>query len=166
MSALPQAQVTSVAKSPLFTTPVVGWFLKVMRAVPVAHATTVCTPAERKQMNADMFETAIRRIRDERVKICIFPEGTCHTSPDIKELKTGTARMALQVAASTGGRVRPPIVPVGLNYSAPSAQRFRGSALVDFGRPIEITDEPVPPLVYGFYGFDCLCVLDKQPQHD
>ena len=104
--------MTSVAKSPLFDAPVVGWFLRVMRAVPVAHVTTACTPDERKAMNDVMFATTVARLRDERVKVCIFPEGTCHTSPDIKELKTGTARMALQVAASTGGAVRPPIVPV------------------------------------------------------
>ena len=57
MAAIPDHDVTSVAKSPLFTAPVVGWFLRVMRAVPVAHATTVCTPAERKAMNEEMFDT-------------------------------------------------------------------------------------------------------------
>ncbi len=49
--------------------------------------------------------------------------------------------MALEVADRTSGRYRVPIVPVGLAYTNPSAAVFRGSALVDIGKPIHVTDE-------------------------
>jgi len=48
----------------------------------------------------------------EGVSVCIFPEGTCHSTVALKELKMGTALMALQVAALSGGKQRVPIVPV------------------------------------------------------
>lgn len=53
-----------VAKHSLFQTPLVSFFLKVMRAVPVAKAHDAglsdekqATPAERQRMNDQMFKT-------------------------------------------------------------------------------------------------------------
>jgi 1-acyl-sn-glycerol-3-phosphate acyltransferase len=142
MAAFPHLDVSCVAKDSLFAAPFVGFLLRAMRAVPVAHATTVCTADERREMNAAFMSTCVERLLDD-AKICIFPEGTCHSSAEVKELKTGTARMALQVASRTEGATRPPIVPVGLNYTQASGQMFRGSVLVDIGKPITITDEMI-----------------------
>ena len=85
-----------------------------------------------------MFTTVQERLTSG-VNIAIFPEGTCHSTPEIKELKLGTARIALEVAAAGGPRI--PIVPVGLSYSHVSGSQFRGSVLVDIGRPVLVTDE-------------------------
>lgn len=85
-----------------------------------------------------MFTTVQERLTSG-VNIAIFPEGTCHSTPEIKELKLGTARIALEVAAAGGPRI--PIVPVGLSYSHVSGSQFRGSVLVDIGRPVQVTDE-------------------------
>jgi 1-acyl-sn-glycerol-3-phosphate acyltransferase len=55
--------------------------------------------------------------------------------------QVGTAKMALEVADRTSGQFRVPIVPVGLAYTNASAAVFRGSALVEIGKPIGVTDE-------------------------
>ena len=66
----------------------------------------------------------------------IFPEGVSHVEPQLLKLKTGTARVALTIAAR--GRVRVPIVPVGFNYI--NRHRFRSQVLIEFGQPIRVED--------------------------
>ena len=79
---------------------------------------------ERQKMNEQMFKS-VRDHINNGVNICIFPEGTCHSAAHIKELKHGTARMALQVSARTNGELRIPVFPIGITYSVPSGARFR-----------------------------------------
>ena len=147
MTALPDKKISSVAKYGLFKAPVVGFFLQVMQSVPVAQPYDHDLPPEkqmpkeeRQKMNEQMFKTVTQRLVDG-VNVCIFPEGTCHSTPQIKALKVGTARMALQVSAGTNGEMRIPIFPVGITYSVPSGARFRAKVLVDIGHPVEVTDE-------------------------
>ncbi|GMH98042.1 hypothetical protein TrVE_jg4630 [Triparma verrucosa] len=123
MSALPDKVFCSVAKASLFSAPVVSYLVKTMEAIPVAKA-----------------DDGDSRLVNGR-NIVIFPEGTCNSTPTIKSLKIGTAKMAFEVALNNGPRV--PIVPLGLFYSSPSGNEFRGSVLVDVGRPITLTDEQV-----------------------
>ncbi|GMH81744.1 hypothetical protein TL16_g09028 [Triparma laevis f. inornata] len=143
MSALPEKVFCSVAKASLFSAPVVSYLVKTMEAIPVAKADDgdmKLTAEERKKTNQLMFDTTKSRLMNGR-NIVIFPEGTCHSSPTIKSLKIGTAKMAFEVALNNGPRI--PIVPLGLSYSSPSGNEFRGSVLVDVGRPINLTDEQV-----------------------
>lgn len=67
----------------------------------------------------------------------IFPEGISHTESQLIKLKTGTARIALEVAAR--GKVLVRIVPCGLNYI--HRHRFRSQVLIEFGEPIIIDDK-------------------------
>lgn len=69
--------------------------------------------------------------------IGIFPEGVSHTESQLVKLKTGTARIALSVAAR--GNVNVKIIPVGLNYL--HRHRFRSQVLIEFGAPIDIGKE-------------------------
>ena len=67
----------------------------------------------------------------------VFPEGVSHTESQLTKLKTGTARIALSVAAR--GKVKVTIAPCGLNYI--HRHRFRSQVLLEFGQPIVIGDE-------------------------
>jgi 1-acyl-sn-glycerol-3-phosphate acyltransferase len=67
----------------------------------------------------------------------IFPEGVSHTQSQLSTLKTGTARIALSVAARETVKVT--IIPCGLNYI--HRHRFRSQVLLEFGEPILINDE-------------------------
>lgn len=64
----------------------------------------------------------------------IFPEGISHVESQLVKLKTGTARIALEVSAR--GKTTVKIVPCGLNYI--HRHRFRSQALIEFGEPIVI----------------------------
>jgi glycerol-3-phosphate O-acyltransferase / dihydroxyacetone phosphate acyltransferase len=76
--------------------------------------------------------------------ICLFPEGGSHDRPDLLPLKAGVAIMALAAMASMRDRKdkggeRVSIVPCGMNYF--HGHRFRSHVLVEFGKPVEVTDE-------------------------
>lgn len=66
--------------------------------------------------------------------IGIFPEGGSHDRTDLLPLKVGVAIIAY--AALDKDSINIPIVPVGLNYF--NAHRFRGRAIVEYGRPVYI----------------------------
>ena len=67
----------------------------------------------------------------------IFPEGISHAESQLVRLKTGTARIALAVAAR--GKTSVKIVPCGLNYI--HRHRFRSQVLIEFGEPIVIGEK-------------------------
>jgi 1-acyl-sn-glycerol-3-phosphate acyltransferase len=117
--------VSFLAKAPLFGYPIIGYLIRVLDAIPVY----------RKQDNTSgsnemTFERA-RTILQRGGAIAIFPEGTTHDDPQLRELKTGAARIALgaQLPSTFIG-------PVGIYYTA--KHLFRSSVLVVFGEPIEV----------------------------
>lgn len=118
-------RVSFLAKAPLFGYPVIGWFARALDTIPVY----------RKQDNTGgSNEETFARARDVLQRggsIAIFPEGTTHDDPRLRELKTGAARIALgaDVAAMS-------VVPTGIYYTAKHV--FRSSALVLFGEPIHV----------------------------
>ena len=119
--------VSFLAKAPLFTMPVIGWFVRGLESIPVY----------RKQDNVagGSNEETFARAREVLARggaIAIFPEGTTHSDPRLRELKTGAARIALGASME-----RIAIVPVGLYYTA--KQTFRSAAVMQFGEPIFVT---------------------------
>ncbi len=134
-------RVSLLAKAPLFRMPVVGWFCRVMEAIPVQRRQDA--GADLSQ-NRETFEAA-RRVLLTGGAIAIFPEGASHDEPRLKALKTGAARITLGAAAALGGTPIV-IVPAGLYYRA--KQTFRSAALLYFGEPFTVP--PVaPPLALG-----------------
>jgi glycerol-3-phosphate O-acyltransferase / dihydroxyacetone phosphate acyltransferase len=118
--------VSFLAKAPLFGYPIIGWFVKTFDSIPVYRKQDKTTGT-----NAETFAMA-RQILQRGGSIAIFPEGTTHSDPQLRELKTGAARIALgaNLEAMT-------IVPAGIYYTA--KHLFRSSALVVFGDPIHVT---------------------------
>jgi glycerol-3-phosphate O-acyltransferase / dihydroxyacetone phosphate acyltransferase len=127
---LARRQVTFLAKAPLFRMPVIGWMVRALGALPVYRRQD--DPGQMGR-NAGTLEAAAGALAQGRC-ITIFPEGKSHSEPQLQELKTGAARIALR-AAERGARVR--IVPIGLTYS--EKNRFRSSVHVEVGAPIEVS---------------------------
>lgn len=75
----------------------------------------------------------------------IFPEGGSHDRTDLLPLKVGVALIAYSALEKDGINV--PIVPVGLNYFR--AHRWRGRAVVEFGRPIRINPSTLKAYTAG-----------------
>jgi glycerol-3-phosphate O-acyltransferase/dihydroxyacetone phosphate acyltransferase len=128
-------RVSFLAKAPLFRYPIIGWFVRMFEAIPVY----------RKQDNVagsndEMFATA-HRLLQSGASIAVFPEGTTHDDPQLRDLKTGAARIALGAGVSELA-----VVPTGIYYT--SKHQFRSSALVLYGEPIPVrpvTAEGEPP---------------------
>jgi 1-acyl-sn-glycerol-3-phosphate acyltransferase len=123
--------VSFLGKAPLFRYPVIGWFVRTLDSIPVYRKQDNTSGS-----NAETFARA-REVLQRGGAIAIFPEGTTHDDPRLRELKTGAARIALGANVASLA-----VVPTGIYYTA--KHRFRSSALVLFGDPI-----PVRPLIVG-----------------
>jgi glycerol-3-phosphate O-acyltransferase/dihydroxyacetone phosphate acyltransferase len=121
--------VSFLAKAPLFGYPIIGSIIRTFDAIPVYRKQEI-GDASLKDANAEMFARA-REVLQRGGGIAIFPEGTTHDDPQLRELKTGAARIALGANATSMT-----VVPTGIYYTA--KQAFRSSALVLFGEPIEV----------------------------
>ena len=123
--------VSFLAKAPLFTMPVIGWFVRGLDSIPVYRKEDKVPGGS----NEETFARA-RAVLARGGAIAIFPEGTTHSDPRLRELKTGAARIALGASME-----RIAIVPVGLYYT--SKQTFRSSAVMQLGDPIFVS----PPVI-------------------
>src|SRR5881392_2956385 len=111
--------VSFLAKAPLFRMPVIGWFARGFDSIPVYRREDNFSPAQNRETFARARQTLARG-----GAIAIFPEGTTHSDPRLKTLKTGAARIAL------GSTLRVMVVPTGLFYT--SKQTFRSAAVMYF----------------------------------
>ncbi|MGE0552408.1 MAG: 1-acyl-sn-glycerol-3-phosphate acyltransferase [Gemmatimonadales bacterium] len=125
--------VAFLAKAPILRMPVIGTLARALDTIPVYRRQD---PGTDMAWNRETFDRA-RRLLDGGGAIAIAPEGTSHSAPRLKPLKTGAARMALGVR--TAEQVL--VIPVGLFYSAKGV--FRSVALVWFGDPIPVATAPV-----------------------
>lgn len=121
--------VSFLAKAPLFRYPIIGWLARKFEAIPVYRKQD-----NTKGTNAETFGLA-RGVLQRGGSIAIFPEGTTHSDPQLRELKTGAARIAL------GANLDVSVIPTGIYYTAKHV--FRSSALVLFGEPLRVAPVPV-----------------------
>ena len=124
-------KVSFLAKAPLFRTPVLGSLVRAMDSLPVYRRQD---EGEDVTKNEETF-VAARHLLRRGGTIGICPEGVSHNAPGLRPIKTGAARIAL-ASVSTGEVPNLQIVPAGLYYT--SKTHFRSSALLYFGKPIDV----------------------------
>lgn len=129
-------QVTFLAREPLFRVPVLGWILRGVDALPVYRKQDHPGLMEKNEGTLDAAANALRTQR----AITIFPEGKSHSEPQLSDIKTGCARIALKVAR--GGQAMR-VIPIGLTYAR--KHQFRSRVHVEVGEPIlvEAVSEPL-----------------------
>src|SRR5829696_3582699 len=127
-------QVSFLAKAPLFHMPLIGYLVKALDSLPVYRRQD---EGQDVTKNQETF-VAARKLLATGGTIGICPEGISHDKPGLQPIKTGAARISL-AAVATGEVSDLKIVPAGLYYT--SKTRFRSSALLYFGNPINV--EPV-----------------------
>ncbi len=142
---LTSRQVTFLAREPLFRAPVLGLVLKGLGALPVFRKQDHPGKMEK---NEGTLEAAAGALIEERA-ITIFPEGKSHSMPQLSDVKTGCARIALRVARA-GKALR--IIPIGLTYE--QKQRFRSRVHIEVGDEIlvsaaQVSDEAEGDWVRG-----------------
>jgi glycerol-3-phosphate O-acyltransferase/dihydroxyacetone phosphate acyltransferase len=128
---LTRRQMTFLAKAPLFSIPVLGALIRALGCLPV-YRRQEAAPGEMGRNDATLDAAAEALIQGRA--ITLFPEGKSHTEPQLAQLRTGAARIALR-AARAGAPVR--LVPVGLTYA--DRQTFRSAVRVEVGPLIDAT---------------------------
>lgn len=121
--------VTFLAKAPLFLLPVLGWILKGLDALPVFRKQDGGGDTSKNDSTLTASVDALVRGR----AITLFPEGKSHSEPQLADLKTGCARIALDAVAK-GAKVR--IVPIGITYG--EKNRFKSLVHVEVGATLEV----------------------------
>jgi 1-acyl-sn-glycerol-3-phosphate acyltransferase len=127
-------KVNFVATVQLFRLAPLRWLLTRCGVIPINRL------KDDSRAMRTVFETfeACFRVLERGEAIGIFPEGLSHDDPQLKTVKTGAARMALELEHRHGGKLGLQLVPVGLTFSA--KERYRSEALVHFGKPICVAD--------------------------
>ncbi len=126
-------RLVSVAKAPLFSTPLIGPLLRAIGALPAHRRQDGGTDPAR---NAALFAASTATLQ-RREAILIFPEGVSQPEPTLMPLRTGAARMLLAAEADGVGPVT--LLPVGLMFHEPGTFRT-GWALVLIGEPVATAD--------------------------
>ena len=126
-------QLHYIAKYKLFSMPFLGWLARGTEAIPVYRKKDGVS----REGNLQSFEAVFEALREGRA-IAVFPEGTSHSEPSVREFKTGTARMALGAEATCDFELGVGILPVGLVYEARDTPRSR--IWIRVGEPVFATD--------------------------
>lgn len=85
--------------------------------------------------NAASFESCYQILKEGKC-LLIFPEGTSFLERHLRELKSGTARIALEAEHRNANKLAIKIIPLGLNYI--DADRFRSRVLIHIGKAISL----------------------------
>jgi glycerol-3-phosphate O-acyltransferase/dihydroxyacetone phosphate acyltransferase len=132
--------VRFLAKSTLWANPFGRLAMDAFACLPVYRQQDVSVN-ERGETVARNEET-FARCRAELAAgadLALYPEGTSHSDPQLKPLKTGAARIALGAAAeasATATAKLPVLVPIGSHYENPAL--FRSAVHLVVGAPIEL----------------------------
>lgn len=113
-------------------------FFRYMHVIPVYRKKDT---SDVKLSPADLNRMTFQQCYDylaQKGSLMIFPEGTSEIERRLRDIKTGTARIALGAEYEHGFDVGVRIIPVGLNYSEPT--HFRTDVFVNIGEPITVAD--------------------------
>ena len=127
-------KVNFVATVQLFRFAPLKWLLLRCGVIPINR---VRDDPKAMRSVMDTFE-AVFRVLERGEAVAIFPEGITHDDPQLKEVKSGAARMALELEHRHDGKLGLHILPVGLTFSA--KEIYRSEVLVNFGEPIRVAD--------------------------
>jgi 1-acyl-sn-glycerol-3-phosphate acyltransferase len=123
-----------IAKSTVFGSSIQNWMLRQMHLIPIHRRED---NPDQPVSNEEAFAASFKALQQQQT-LLIFPEGNSFNQRRLRKIKTGTARIALGAEADANYGLGMKILPVGLNYSAPT--RFRSDVFVNVGEPITVAD--------------------------
>jgi len=127
-------KVNFVATVQLFRLAPIRWLLTRCGVIPVNR---VRDDPRAMRTVRDTFDACFGAL-EKGEAVGLFPEGITHDDPQLKTVKSGAARMAIELEHRHTGKLGLRIAPAGLTFSA--KERFRSEVLVHFGEPILAAD--------------------------
>jgi glycerol-3-phosphate O-acyltransferase/dihydroxyacetone phosphate acyltransferase len=127
-------QVHFLAKGEAFKGGFAKWMLPRLHMIPIYRKQD---DPSLMHKNKETFEKCYEHLEKNGV-LLIFPEGVSFTERKLREIKTGTARIALGAEARNDFKLGVQIVSIGLNYTNP--HKFREELLVNIDQPISVDD--------------------------
>ncbi|SFT77179.1 1-acyl-sn-glycerol-3-phosphate acyltransferases [Lishizhenia tianjinensis] len=129
MGMISKKPIYYMAKATLFDSKFKLRLLRSLNMIPINRQGEGTT---RGVDNTQSFEECYKRLEEGKTLV-IFPEGTSYKERVLRNLKTGTARIALETEKRNEGKLNLKVVAVGLNYSQP--EKFRSKILVNIDEP-------------------------------
>lgn len=127
-------RINYMARSGIFKNPIIRSILNGVCVMPIYRASELAGQSVRNQ---NSFYRAFNLLEAGGC-IGMFPEGANSPDRQVREIKTGTARIALEAEARNDYTLGIQIQPVGLNFA--ERDRFLSSVLIRYGVPIDVRD--------------------------
>jgi len=127
-------RIRYIAGSRLFRWPILARLFRHLGAIPVYRRGETHDHAVR---NVDVFEQVFRLLETGGC-IGIFPEGRNSPAAQVRDLRTGTARIALGAEARNDYSLETRIVPVGITFE--DREFLTSAVLLSIGEPIRPAD--------------------------
>ena len=129
-------QVYFLAKSTVFGSPIKDWVLgKIFNMIPVYRKQDL--PPGKSGNNQAVFEKCFDFLENKGT-LLIFPEGTSVMEKKLREIKSGTARIALGAENQNQFKLGVKILVVGINYS--EGEKFRSDVTLNIDEAIHIDE--------------------------
>ncbi len=123
--------IWSLARGDVFRKPFHARLLNSLNILPVYRTSE---GVENLSENYKTFEACIEKLK-ENATIAIYSEGLCVNEWHLRNLKKGTARLAVKAWEEN---IPLKVLPVGINYS--SFRKFGKNVFLNFGNPITKND--------------------------
>ena len=124
-----------IARGDIFKKPAIAKMMHFFRILPIYRIRDGYKSV--KDNNSEIIEKAADVVHDE-VKLFLYPEGTHRTKHSLRQLSKGIFHIALKANEEFGHEKPIYIVPTGIEYG--DYFRYRSTALINFGKPINVTE--------------------------
>lgn len=133
IASIMKQQIGFLGNAGLFSNPFLGRLLQYFNVIPVFRKKDI--PKGEKPNNNYSFSKCHEYL-DKKGTILIFPEGSSYYELKLREIKTGTARIALSYESLQGLDSNLKILPIALDYS--DAIQFRSMLSITIDEPISV----------------------------
>ena len=135
IAAFVRQRVGFLANGGIFKNKMLAAFLNYLHVIPIFRKKDI-NPGEVAN-NQKYFNKTVKYLNGKGT-FMIFPEGSSFYEFKLREIKTGTARIAFQFQEENEFNKGLKIMTVALNYS--DAIKFRSKVMITFNEPIEIDE--------------------------
>ena len=123
-----------IARGDIFKNPIVAKILTFLRILPIFR---IRNGVAAVRQNDDSLNKAVDVIHDH-VDLYLFPEGTHRTKHSLMRMGKGLFHIAVDANKQFGNENPVYIVPTAIEYG--DYFRYRTTALINFGEPINVTE--------------------------